>query len=217
MLDELKVKIAVVDDHPMMRDGIVQVLMNEPQFTVIAEGADCNQALEITRTSNPDIIILDLGIPGCGMEALKKIRQRFPNVRCVILTANDSADTAIRALNAGAKGYILKGVGGKDFIAAIWTVAKDASFVSPEFAMKLLEAVQSTTVADHTDRDHRLSHRESQILREVEGGLSNKLIADKLQISEKTVKYYMSSIMQKYGVTNRVGAVMADQKSRLRP
>ena len=213
MSDISRISIAVIDDHPILRHGLAAVLRNEPRFRLVGEGGNATEALQIAQLHRPDIMILDLNIPGSGMEALKQIAVEFPEVRCIILTVCDSADTAIAALNAGAQGYVLKGVSGAALKAAIWTVFNNESFVSPEFATKLLNAAQHKK-PDTPIADSRLSFREGQILREVEAGLSNRMVAEKLRISEKTVKYYMSSIMQKYGVNNRVSAVVAYQKVR---
>lgn len=211
MSESCRISIAVVDDHPILRHGLAAVLRNEPRFRFVAEGGSATEALQIAELHRPDIIILDLNIPGGGIEALKQIVLEFPSVRCIILTVCDSGDTAIGALNAGAQGYILKGVSGADLKSAILTVFNNESFVSPEFATKMLLAAQSRS-QDTSIADSRLSFRESQILREVAAGLSNRMVAEKLSISEKTVKHYMSSIMQKYGVSNRVSAVIAYQK-----
>ena len=213
MNDIARISIAVVDDHPILRHGLAAVLRSEPKFRLVAEGGSANEALQIAQLHRPDIMILDVNIPGSGIEALKQIAIEFPSVRCIILTVCDSADIAIAALNAGAQGYILKGVSGADLKSAIWTVFNNESFVSPEFATKLLLAAQNRN-HDSSITDSRLSFREAQILREVEAGLSNRMVAEKLRISEKTVKHYMSSIMQKYGVSNRVSAVIAYQKVR---
>jgi len=204
-----RVSIAIVDDHPILRQGLVAVLKTDPRFRIVAEGDSATSALDIVKTHRPDIMLLDLGIPGGGGEALKQICVEFPSTRCIILTACDSADAAVAALSVGAQGYILKGVSGGDLKSAIWTVSNNESFVSPEFATKLLVSVQTKKASQAVDS--RLSHRESQVLREVETGLTNKMVAEKLSISEKTVKYYMSSIMQKYGVKNRVSAIVAHQ------
>lgn len=211
MSDCCRISIAVVDDHPILRQGLAAVLRNEPRFRFVAEGGNADEALQIAKLHRPDIIILDLNIPGGGIEALKQIVLEFPSVRCIILTVCDSADTAISALNAGAQGYILKGVSGGELKSAILTVFNNESFVSPEFATKLLLAAQNRSVKTSI-ADSRLSFRETQILREVAAGLSNRMVAERLSISEKTVKHYMSSIMQKYGVSNRVSAVVAYQK-----
>jgi two-component system nitrate/nitrite response regulator NarL len=213
MSDISRISIAIVDDHPILRHGLAAVLRNEPRFRLVAEGGSATEALQIAQLHRPDVMILDLNIPGCGIEALKQLSVEFPSVRCIVLTVCDSADTAIIALNAGAQGYILKGVSAADLKSAIWTVFNNESFVSPEFATKLLTAAQNKN-QDTSITDSRLSSREGQILREVEAGLSNRMVAEKLRISEKTVKHYMSSIMQKYGVNNRVSAVIAYQKVR---
>ena len=213
MSNLLQVSLAVVDDHPIVRQGLVAVLGREPQFTVVAEGATAGDALSLAVKHRPTVMVLDLGIPGGGgIEALKQIRALVPSTKCVILTVCDEAETAIAALDAGARGYILKGVSAHDLKAAIWTVINDESFVSPEFATKLLRAAQSSN--DRGQENDCLSHREEQVMAEVEAGLTNRQIAVKLGLSEKTIKYYMTIIMQKYGVSNRVSAVVAAQKIR---
>lgn len=206
------VTVAIVDDHPIVRRGLSAVISGEAGFNLVAEGSTAREALEIAERWRPQIMLLDLGIPGGGMEALKRIVVQVPSVRCMILTVCDLATTAIVALNAGAKGYVLKGVSAGDLKKAMWTVANDESFVSPEFATKLLQAAQ-LNVQQASSIDH-LTHREAQIMKAVEEGLTNREIGEKLEISEKTVKYYMSGILQKYGVTNRVSAVIAAQKLR---
>lgn len=208
-----QLSLAIVDDHPILRNGLAAVLRSEAGFKIVAEGASSTEALQIANVHRPNIMLLDLGIPGGGIEALKQIRIQVPSTRCIILTVCDNADTAINALNSGAQGYILKGVSGEDLKTAIWTVSNNETFVSPDFATKLLTASQMEKQA-LTQADGKLNFRENQILREVEAGLTNRMVAEKLQISETTVKYYMTNIMQKYGVSNRTSAVVAHQKLR---
>lgn len=212
MSDFSRISIAIIDDHPIVRQGLVTVLRREPKFDLVAEGVSAEEAVDIAQRQTPDLMILDLGIVGGGISALSRIAVHAPSVKCIILTVCDSPETAISALNAGAKGYILKGVSAKDLIGAIWTVIHNESFVSPEFATKLLQAAQNKNniIAD----SEKLSFRESQIIIQVELGLTNKQIAEKLHLSEKTVKYYMSNIMRKFGVANRVSAVIAAQRLR---
>ncbi|MET4449159.1 two-component system nitrate/nitrite response regulator NarL [Bradyrhizobium sp. GM2.2] len=204
--------IAIVDDHPIYRQGLTAVFRAEARFKVVAEGASTADALDIAKAHRPSILVLDLGIPGDSLETLRQLCVEFPGTHCVILTACDDPQTGIAALNAGAHGYILKGVSASELKAAIWAVFKnESSFVSPEFAARLLSAVQRK---EAVSIDVGLSHRELQIIAEVESGATNRMVADKLKISEKTVKHYMSSIMQKCGATNRVSAVMAYQRMR---
>jgi two-component system, NarL family, nitrate/nitrite response regulator NarL len=211
--DISQVSLAVVDDHPILRHGLAAVLRSEAGFKVVAEGGSSTEALQIANVHRPNIMLLDLGIPGGGIEALKQICIQVPSTRCIILTVCDNADTAINALNSGAQGYILKGVNGEDLKAAIWTVFNNETFVSPDFATKLLKASQMEKQA-LSQAGGKLNFRENQVLREVERGLTNRKVAEKLQISEKSVKYYMTNIMQKYGVRNRTSAVAAHQKLR---
>jgi two-component system nitrate/nitrite response regulator NarL len=205
-----RVSIALVDDHPIYRHGLAAVFRAEARFNVVAEGESSTEALQIASTHRPRIMLLDLGIPGGGIETIKQMCIEFPETYCVVLTACDNPQTGIAALNAGAHGYILKGVSATELKAALWAVYKnETSFVSPEFATRLLSAAQTK---EPTVVDSGLSHREMQILREVVSGATNRMVAEKLSLSEKTVKHYMSSIMQKYGVTNRTSAVIAYQK-----
>jgi DNA-binding NarL/FixJ family response regulator len=208
-----QVSIAIVDDHPIYRQGLSAVFRGEARFRVVAEGASSSDALDIAGLHRPKIMLLDLGIPGGGLETLKQLCIRFPETHYVILTACDEPQTGISALNAGAHGYILKGVSASELKAAIWTVFRnDSSFVSPEFAARLLAAAQQK---EPVETDVGLTHRELQILAEVENGATNRMVAEKLKLSEKTVKHYMSTIMHKCGAANRVSAVMVYQKMRL--
>jgi DNA-binding NarL/FixJ family response regulator len=205
-----RVSIALVDDHPIYRHGLAAVFRAEDRFNVVAEGGSSTEALQIASVHRPRIMLLDLGIPGGGIETIQQLCVEFPETYCVILTACDNPQTGIAALNAGAHGYILKGVSATELKAALWAVYKDeTSFVSPEFATRLLSAAQNK---EPTTVNSGLSHREMQVLREVVSGATNRMVAEKLSLSEKTVKHYMSSIMQKYGVTNRTSAVIAYQK-----
>lgn len=144
-MSESRISIAVVDDHPILRHGLTSVLRNEPRFRFVAEGASATEALQIAELHRPDIIILDLNIPGGGFEALRKIASEFPSVRCIIFTVCESADAAIIALNAGAQGYIVKDMSSADLKSAILTVFNNETFVSPEVATKLSRAAQTKT------------------------------------------------------------------------
>jgi DNA-binding NarL/FixJ family response regulator len=205
------ITIAIVDDHPVVRYGLARVLAADPDMQVVGEAADADQAREIAEELQPDLMLLDLDIPGGGINALRKIRNDVPGVKCVILTVCESTQTAVQAMNLGAKGYILKGASARDIKNAVRTVINDASFIAPEFAAKLLDAVQQSGIG----KPQSLGSREEQILAELEHGLTNKQIALKLKISERTVKHYMSLIMEKYGVTNRLAALMEHKNAGL--
>lgn len=210
------IAISFVDGHEITRRGLRSIFESEAGFTVVAEGASKQDALMIAERDAPDVLLMDLSMPGGGMEALQAIIEGYPKIHCVIITVNDDPALAMRALKLGARGYILNGVSARHLVDAIRSVMDNASYISPEFAARLIEAAQvrKNTAAAHED----LSYREAQIIGEVEKGLTNKEVATRLQISEKTVKHYMTSVMQKYGVSNRVGAVIAhrDQNSQQR-
>lgn len=206
----LRRTVAIVDDHPIVRQGLIAVLGSDPALKIVAEGASARDAVDIAKRLQPDVMLLDLDIPGKGIEALRLINPAFPSIHCIVLTVCDRYDAAMEALEAGAKGYILKGVGAGDLKNAVETVLNGGSFISPDFAAQLLLSKPARDVA----KSDSLSFREDQIVREVARGLTNREIAERLQISEKTVKHYMTSLMQKLEVKNRVAAVMASQKVR---
>ncbi|KFE34468.1 response regulator [Thioclava atlantica] len=197
----------IVDDHPIFRQGLQTILAEDFGFATVHQGSSARDALEIATRHRPDILFLDLTMPGGGLEALRTISQADAGTHCVLLTACDAPDTAIEAMNIGARGYILKGVGIAELDSAIEAVLRGGTFVSPSFATALLRAAQSN--AERHDSDASLTHRELQVLHELEQGRTNREIASTLSISERTVKFYMTNIMQKYGVKNRVAAVMA--------
>ncbi len=202
--------IGIVDDHCIVREGLVRVLRKMQGARVVFEGANAFEAVDLAVKHEPDLLIVDLGIDGGGLNAIRLIGERAPNVRCVVFTASDDPKAALAALTLGAKGFILKGIGAAELVSALQSILSDQSYVSPEFAMRLVEVANATggTVA----ADLHLNVREVQVINEVEKGLTNRQIAERLKISEQTVKYYMTSLMQKYGVTNRTLAVLEHRK-----
>lgn len=206
-----KFTIGIVDDHPIFRKGLVAVLRDEPFVGKIFEGDSTERALQIADEHEPDLMILDLMMSGGGgIPALSGISKAHPSIMCVVLTMSDCPDMAIAALNEGARGYMLKGIPGGEFITAMRSVLHGDTFVSPAFAKKLLIVAQKNKVS-HESIDG-LTAREDQVLRELKLGHSNREIALSLSIKEKTVKFYMSSIMHKLGARNRVEALVAYQR-----
>ncbi len=204
------VRIGIIDDHRIVVEGLVRILGKMPGARVVFEGATADAAVRLAVEHEPDLLIIDLGIEGGGLNAIKKIRDQVPNVRCVIFTASDDPNLAIAAMSLGAKGYILKGIGSNELVAALNSIRTNQSYVSPEFAMKLVAAANHRGQAQHSDVS--LNVRETQVIAQVEKGLTNRQIAENLKISEQTVKYYMSSLMQKYGATNRTHAAVEFRK-----
>ncbi|PFG63101.1 DNA-binding NarL/FixJ family response regulator [Thioclava sp. ES.031] len=213
MSDFAPTTACIVDDHPIFRQGLCAVLQDALEIEVLDQGSSAIDAIELARTRRPDVMILDLSMPGGGLNALRKIIDHDPSMQCILLTACDEPGTAIDAMSAGAKGYILKGVGVSELQAAIDAILHGGTFVSPSFAAALLQAALA---GQEKSESENLTHREMQVLRELERGKTNREIAKRLAISEKTVKFYMTNIMQKYGVRNRLEAVIAHRQAHER-
>ncbi len=210
-----KIRLAVVDDHPLLRDGVVGTLAREGDIDVIAVGASAEDAKRIARENSPDIMLLDISMPGDGIEAARVILSAFPGMKAIMLTVSEREEDLTRAMQAGVHGYVLKGINGHDLANTIRSVARGETYITPQFAARLLSTINRRGADDGTAKAPapQLTAREEQILREVAAGLTNKEIARKLDLSEKTIKHYMTNVLQKLQVRNRVEAVIALQKS----
>jgi two-component system, NarL family, nitrate/nitrite response regulator NarL len=209
-----KIRIAVIDDHPMLRAGVAHTLRAEPDFEVVGEGGSASDALRIARDELPDIMLLDVSLPGGGIEAAQAIASACPVVKVVMLTVLQNEESVSAALQAGARGYILKGISGPDFVRTVRDIDRGENYVSPSLAARLLAAAKSKNADRDLDANplSALTAREEQILSLVAEGLSNKEVGAQLKLSEKTVKYYMTNILQKLQVRNRVEAALLAQK-----
>lgn len=207
------IRVAVVDDHPIFREGVAYTIRSSKGFEIVAEGASAEDALRIAKDLLPDVILLDVSMPGGGIEAARAINASCPVVKVIMLTVSESEEDVTQALESGANGYILKGTSGSDLITTVQSVSRGESYVSPGLAARLL-AVSMRNVRQQVRPAEQveLTRREEQILDQVARGLTNKEIANALAISEKTVKHYMTNVMQKLQVRNRVEAVLALQK-----
>jgi two-component system nitrate/nitrite response regulator NarL len=204
-------RIAVVDDHEIIRLAIRNLLAAQGGFEFVGEGGTAEDAVDLATRLRPDVITLDLSMPGGGLEALRTIRMVAPDVRCVIFTSRDDAAMAIVALREGAAAYIPKTSSPASLIQAIEAARNGSTFVTPEFAKKIIQA----TLKAQDAVNERLNHREEQVMKGVGQGLTNRQIADKLGLSEKTVKHYMSGVLQKLGAPNRTAA-LAQMKTSMR-
>ncbi|HSF93796.1 MAG TPA: response regulator transcription factor [Thermohalobaculum sp.] len=203
------IRIVLVDDHPLFREGVAKTLTDQGGFEVVGQGASADDAVRLADEHLPDIMLLDISMPGGGIEAARKIAGNCPVVKIIMLTVSEHNDNVVAALKAGARGYILKGVGGDELISIVRDVKKGDSYVSPDLAARLLTDVQSGTKDDdEVDPVAGLTAREEQILKLVSQGLSNKEVARDLDLQEKTVKHYMTNILQKLQVRNRVEAAL---------
>jgi len=211
------IRVVIVDDHPMFRDGVARTLSSEPNIEVAAEGENSQDAIRLAQTLLPDIILLDISMPGSGIEAASVITKTCPVVKIVMLTVSEREDDVMQSLNAGACGYILKGVGGQELIEIVAGVHNGESYVSPGLAAKMLSELKNKPLDDDTAHDlfSELTAREEQILKSISRGLSNKEIGGELKITEKTVKHYVTNVLQKLQVRNRVEAALLAQKRSL--
>jgi two-component system, NarL family, nitrate/nitrite response regulator NarL len=199
------ISVVVVDDHPLFRAGVIQTLALDDEIQVVGEGGSGAEALTLARKHGPDIVLLDISMPGDGIETARELSRLAKAPRVVMLTVSESDDDIMRALEAGAVGYVLKGIGASDLIGAIKSVAAGESFVSPNLTLRLLTRVKQQTAGGALSA---LTKQEERTLRLVAMGLSNREVGERLGILEKTVKYHMSNIMEKLKVRNRVEATL---------
>ncbi|HEX6001350.1 MAG TPA: response regulator transcription factor [Hyphomicrobiaceae bacterium] len=204
-------RIAVVDDHPLFREGVVHTLRGACALEIVGEGATADDAIHIAEKELPDILLLDISIPGGGIEATRSITRISPLTKVVVLTISEREDDVTKALEAGAKGYILKGTSRSNLVETLLAVSRGESYVTPALAARLLRHVTQQELSRSPSLPE-LTTREAEILADVARGLTNKEIARARALSEKTVKHHMTNIMQKLQVRNRVEAAMIFRK-----
>lgn len=210
-----KIRIAVIDDHPIFREGVVFTLKSSGRFDIVASGGSMPDALRIAAELVPDVMLLDVGMPGGGVPAAVEISREHPSIRIIMLTASEREEDVTASLQTGVKGYLLKGTSGPEFLKVVESVYEGESYVSPGLAARLLAQPQAAVAFEASEQKSSLTGREKEILEQVELGLTNKEIARKLSVSEKTVKHYMTNIMSKLQVRNRVEAVLLSRRKRL--
>jgi DNA-binding NarL/FixJ family response regulator len=193
-----QIRILVVDDHPLLREGIVSLVEKQADMLIVAEASNGEEALQLFERHNPDITLMDFRLPGMdGVEAMTAIVSKHPEARIIMLTSL-SGDTQIaRALKAGARGYLLKDLLRKELIEAIRTVQAGRKRIPPEIAAQ---------IAEHAS-DTMLTRREVEVLQLIAAGNPNKLVADKLSVTEDTIKMHVKSILSKLGANDRTHAV----------
>ena len=202
------IRIAVVDDHPLYREGVVSIIDACEDMKVIAQGEDASDALRISESELPDIILLDITMPGTGLKAAANISSKCPVTKVVMLTVSEDEEDVLESFRAGARAYVLKGVSAQELVRIIRSVHGGDVYVTPALASQVLLEMSDGSSAKVSTVIDTLSDRERQILERVATGDSNKEIAYELNISEKTVKHYMTNIMQKLHARNRVEAAL---------
>jgi DNA-binding NarL/FixJ family response regulator len=203
--------ILVVDDHPIVRQGLVSTLEDEPDFQVVGAASSAEEALTLAAWLRPDLVLLDLELPGLGgVEAIPGLLAASPGSRVLVFTAYDTEERVLSAVRAGAGGYLLKGAAVAEIAAAIRTVAGGGTALAPSAAARLASAVRAPRGAGP------LSAREREVLRLIAQGLPGKQIAGALGITERTVKFHTASLIRKLGADNRAQAVaLAAQRGLL--
>ncbi|MAT45276.1 MAG: DNA-binding response regulator [Anaerolineaceae bacterium] len=210
------IRIIVVDDQEIVCQGLTTILNNDPLIKVIATANDGLEALRLVEELQPDLVLMDLKMPELnGIQATQRIRQRFPQVRVLVLTTYDDDEWLFDAIRAGAAGYLLKDTPSADLIKAIKGTVTGDTFLDPAVAGKVLTNISNQKSLSQKQSSIQLSERESEILQLLARGLSNADIARELFLSEGTVRNYTSTIFSKLGVNDRTQAVIAAFKHGL--
>jgi len=209
------VTIVVADDHPLFRQGVVQSLDSREEFSVVGEAGTGEEALVLVSETSPDILLLDIAMPGRGgIATIEYVAKTSPMTQVLMLTVSEDPDDLMAALKAGARGYVLKGVPAQGLVGAVQAVTDGEVFVSPALASTILYEMTHDEPANPLDE---LTEREQEVLQLVGQGLTNREIGEALFLAEKTVKHYMTSVLQKLHVRSRVEAALLAVKQRRAP
>ena len=206
------ISVAFVDDHPVLLSGLMGLFAATVGFDVVAKGATAADAIQIASEFLPDILVMDLNMPGNAFQAITQITSKQGSTKVVAFTASPGIEHAVMALEAGASGYILKGGTIEELVAGLRAVHEGETYLPQGFATKVIVALRNNSIRKMAAQAIRLSVREDQIIRLLLKGHTNKQIAKVLSISDKTVKHYMTILMQKLNARNRLEVVIQAQK-----
>lgn len=208
-----RLRVLVADDHPLFREGVVHSLSSEEDIEVVGEAANSREAVKLATELMPDLVVLDLGMPkGGGIEAARRIAASSPATAILILTISEDPDDLLEVLKAGARGYVLKGVAAPGLVHAVRAVTNGEVYVTPTLANSILHEMTREETLDPFDQ---LTPREREILQLVAEGRTNREIGHQLYLAEKTVKHYMTNVLQKLHVRTRVEAALLAQRREL--
>ncbi|HLQ70545.1 MAG TPA: response regulator transcription factor [Bacillota bacterium] len=213
-----EIKIVLIDDHKLFREGVKRILEFEPSFNVVAEGDDGAVASKLVKENDPDVVLMDINMPDVnGVQATADLVKYFPDTRVIILSIHDDENYVTHALKTGAQGYLLKEMDSDSLIEAIKVVSDGGSYLHPKITHNLvleyrqLARANKKNIGDHIEYRkplHLLTKRECEILQLLADGKSNRAVSETLYISEKTVKNHVSNILQKMGCNDRTQAVV---------
>ncbi len=202
-----KQRILLVDDHEVVRLGLKSLLERHPQFDVVGEASSAREAIEIVNNTHPDVVVMDIRLPGTsGIEACEEITGRFPEIKVIMLTSYAEDEMLFSAIRAGASGYILKQIGGEDLVRALEAVGRGEAMLDPTVTQRVFQEVRRAVKEEEASAFAHLSQQEKHVLLLVSEGKTNREIAKALFLGEGTVRNYVSSILSKLGVNNRAEA-----------
>jgi len=204
------IRVAIVDDHPLMREGLGQALEGAEGFTVVGFGDSAEQALRLVKDTQPDILILDLNIKGTGLQALHDLKQATDATRVLVLTISEDELDLLESLRRGASGYAIKGIEASDLRSVLRRIHEGETYVAPSLGARILTSISQTARIPSAKTFSCLSKREAEIHLLIRKGHCNKEIGRSLNLSEKTVKHYLTNIFRKLNVHNRTELAMAD-------
>jgi two-component system nitrate/nitrite response regulator NarL len=208
-MTDRKIRVVLADDHPLFRDGVARTLVESDLFEVVGQASTGREAVAMIAAHKPDIALLDISMPDGGLWALSQVMTSPEPPRVAMLTVSEEDDDVMQALKAGATGYLLKGVGAQELVSVVSDLAAGRSYLAPSLAIKVLAAMNAPRAAPADDDQlDGLTKREEDILRLVSEGKSNKEVGRALDLQEKTVKHYMTTILQKLQVRNRTEAAL---------
>lgn len=203
------IKVLLADDHAVLRQGIAQVIESQEDMSVVAQAANGEEALDLARTHSPDVLLLDINMPGIdGVEVTRVISSEMPEVNVLILTMYRRDDYVLQAIKAGASGYLLKEVEMAEMLSAIRSVAQGDAVLDPSVVNRVLADLRGEGKSEESPLKSELAVRDVEILRLLAQGLGNQDIADQLHLSEKTVRNRLSQVFKQFGLKNRTEAAL---------
>jgi DNA-binding NarL/FixJ family response regulator len=202
------IRVFLVDDHEIVRRGVAELLSREEDLTVVGEAGRVDEAVARIGATSPDVVVVDFQLPdGNGVEVCREVRDRFPHIACLVLTAFADDDALFSAIMAGARGYVLKQIRGNDLVASIRRVAAGDQLLDPSVTARVLDRLRQPPPSE-PDPLAMLTSQERQILMLIADGLTNRQIGERLYLAEKTVKNYVSSVLAKLGMERRTEAAV---------
>ncbi len=210
------IRILIADDHEVVRIGLAALLDRQPGFSVVAEASSGAEAIRLAREHRPDVAVLDIRMPnGSGTDACRSITTELPDTPVVMLTSYADSDALFDAISAGASGYVLKRIGSEELVRAIRAVADGGSLLDPSVTSQVLARLRSVTNSEEGGAFAELTDQERRVLAQIAEGHSNREIAEKLDLAEKTVRNYVSNILAKLALASRAQAAAFAIRNRL--